>query len=386
MPLDSGERFMTIGSEMVVSQGYQPLGGVSRRYIEFDIMRGYALLAMLIAHSAWRIPDLDYRAAYGWDNLFVPDLTTPQGILGWLLQGSSPVFFMLAGFALAFFIVSRYRRGWSEGTMTRFLIVRGLMLIVLDLTLMNLDTEPLAYGYRLSVLTAMGINLCLLAVLLRLNWRCLAVIALVILAGTQSYYYFHGRPQGDSLLRAVLLAPGGSETWLVLFPALPWLPVMIFGYLSGRYLLHGTTRLKHYTLIAGCGLLLAGTVIILLNGPGNLYPENPLIFGKHPPDLAFLTIYPGLALLLVYMHHRFPILNTTTIMRVVAIFGQTSLFFYLVHVRVLMLVSYVVVDWMLPPLAHSLALVSITVPIMFVLCSWYFSVRARYPESVLKYL
>jgi uncharacterized membrane protein len=37
------------------------------RWTAIDLLRGCALLAMLITHSAWRIPDFDYRAAYGCD-------------------------------------------------------------------------------------------------------------------------------------------------------------------------------------------------------------------------------------------------------------------------------------------------------------------------------
>jgi uncharacterized membrane protein len=193
----------------------------TQRWTAIDLVRGLALIAMLITHSAWRIPDFDYRAAYGWDSPIVPDLTLPHVQLGWILQGSSPVFFLLAGFALAFFCQSRHRRGWREWQITRFLLIRGAVLIALDLTVLNLDIEPLAYGYRLSVLTAMGLNIWIIAGLRWLSWRWMAVMAAAVLLVTQGLYFWHGIPQGDWLVRAVLLAPGGKESWLVLFPALP---------------------------------------------------------------------------------------------------------------------------------------------------------------------
>jgi uncharacterized membrane protein len=359
-----------------------------QRWTSIDLLRGCALLAMLITHSAWRIPDFDYRAAYGWDTPLIPDMSMPHVILGWFLQGSSPIFFLLAGFAIAFFCHSRRTKGWTKARISRYLLIRGLVLVVLDLTIMNIDTEPLAYGYRLSVLTAMGINMWLIACLWWLNWRWIALLAVSLLLGTQTLYYLHGIPQGDWLLRALLLAPGGKEHWLVLFPALPWLPVMLFGLVSGELLIGGKIRLPDYAIGMGIFLLILSLVIDLNAGYGNLYPADPFIFGKHPPDLMFIFVYLSLGFLLLGLYQHLSPLYRTLPVRILIQFGQTSLFFYIVHTRLLLLASYIIPGptLELPPLAYSLVLVTVTLPILFLLCRGYQQLRSRYPNSVLQYL
>jgi uncharacterized membrane protein len=357
----------------------------TNRWVVIDLLRGCALLAMLITHSAWRIPDFDYRAAYGWDTPLIPDLNLLHVQLGWLLQGSSPVFFLLAGFAIAFFCQSRYRKGWTEWQITRFLLLRGLVLVTLDLTLMNIDTEPLAYGYRLSVLTAMGINLAIIACLRWLSWRWLALLAGVVLLTTQWLYYWHGVPQGASLVRAVLLAPGGKESWLVLFPALPWLPVMLLGFISGELLAQKKIHLPVYALMMAGALFILWFMVDMDAGFGNLYPQDPLIFGKHPPDLAFLLIYLSGGFLFIGCYPFLQLLNRTFLVRLLAQFGQTSLFFYVVHTRVLMLISYAIPYIDMPPALYSMLLVGMALPILFMLCLGYQKVRTRYPNSLLKY-
>jgi uncharacterized membrane protein len=203
------------------------------RILALDIVRGYAMLAMLLSHSSWRLPDLDYRVAFGWDNLIAPDVSTPQSIIGFILQAATPIFFLLAGFSLPLFINSRRKRGWSEWDITRFLVIRGLVLIALEFGFVNLDLAPGTYGQRISVLTAIGLSLIAMAFLRRLNLGWLVTLMLALLLGTQMVYYVRGPQQPSSMLFAILLAPYPTLSWSVEFPVLPWLPVILLGYISG---------------------------------------------------------------------------------------------------------------------------------------------------------
>jgi uncharacterized membrane protein len=376
----------TLPGSLPFSRPEIPAEHTKTRWTAIDILRGGALLAMLITHSAWRIPGFDYRAAYGWDMPLVPDLSLIHVQYGWILQGSSPIFFLLAGFGIAFFCQSRQRKDWTDGQITRYLLIRGLVLVVLDLTVMNIDTEPLAYGYRLSVLTAMGINMWMIAALRRFDWRWIALVAAGVLLATQGYFYLHGIPQGSSMIRAVLLAPGGTEAWLVLFPALPWLPVMLLGFISGLLVAQGKVLLPVYAAFMGVTLLCCWILVDADAGFGNLYPDNPLIFGKHPPDLSFLLVYPGVGFLLICANQMLTPLRHMLPVSILVQFGQTSLFFYLIHTRVLTLVSYLIPADLTSPAMYSLLLTGVSIPILFFLCKGYAHLKARYPGSVLQYL
>lgn len=287
---------------------------------------------------------------------------------------------------MALFTASRRRRGWTEWQITRFFLIRGGVLVVLDVLVMNLEfTEPY-YIYRFSVLTGIGLCVMALAVLRLLPLRVLIAVMVVVLLGTQTYYYFSGWPEEASILRAMLLAPSLADTWAAQFPALPWLAVVILGFISGAKLAAGEIDLGRYSFRLGLGLLLAWLLIFWLNSFGYLYSENRWIFGKHPPDLAYLLLYVGLTFWLIALHSRFHALNHGLIASMFILLGQTALFFYLLHIRFIQLLTPLAQLLDMSPLLRSLLIVAWVLPIMLMLCYAYRAYKRRHPSSLLQYL
>lgn len=355
------------------------------RILALDIVRGYAMLLMLLSHSSWRLPDLDYRVAFGWDNLITPDLSTPQSIIGFILQAATPIFFLLAGFSLPLFIESRRKQGWNEWDITRFLIIRGLILIALEFGFVNLDLAPGTYGQRISVLTTIGLSLIALAFLRRLNLGWLVTLMLALLLGTQMVYYVRGPQETSSLLYAVLFAPYPTLPWSVEFPVLAWLPVILLGYISG-YIVQKGTRLETYALKMGILLIGLWLIIVANDDFGNLYTARRIIFTKHPPDLSYLFLYLGAAFWLIWLHMRFQAVNARLPFRAVAVLGQSALVFYVLHVKVLDALSFPLTTLELSPLDISFLMTLVALPILFFICWQYRALRRRYPQSFLRYL
>lgn len=363
----------------------------STRLLTLDIVRGYAMLAMLLSHTSWWLADLEYRVAYGWDNMIVPSLGTLESLIGLILQFATPAFFLLSGFSIALFAAGRARQGWTEWQITRFLLIRGLLLIVLDLTVMNLEFEPPYYVERLSVLTGIGICVCLFSVLRLLPLRAIAAIGALVLLAVQLWYYEHTLagtwPAEASLLRSALLAPSVEDmTWRAQFPALPWLPVVALGFIIGKRVVTGSIRLERKAVSLGVSFVVLGMVVTLTGGFGNLYPNHPLIFGKHPPDLAYLLIYIGITFLLIAFHSRFNLSNTPFLLRAVAAMGQTALFFYIVHVRLIYVFSLLIAPLELPSLERSLLIALAALPLLVALCMKYRAYKRAHPDSLLRYL
>ncbi|MBI5667756.1 MAG: DUF1624 domain-containing protein [Chloroflexi bacterium] len=358
----------------------------NQRILALDILRGYAMLAMLLSHSSWRLPDLDYRVAFGWDNLIVPDLVPPQSVIGFFLQAATPIFFLLAGFSLPMFIESRRKRGWSEGEITRFLVIRGLVLIALEFGFVNLDLAPGTYGQRISVLTAMGLSLIAVAFLRRLNLGALIVLMLALLLSTQIVYYVLGPQEPPSMVYAVLLAPYPTLPWSIEFPVLPWLPVILLGYLSGYAIVQKMICLETYALKIGILLIGLWLVIVANNDIGNLYTARRIIFTKHPPDLAYLFLYLGVAFWLIWLHTRFQPISTRLVFRAVALLGQSALVFYVLHVKVLDMLSFLFSTLELPPLKVSFLMTLVALPVLYFICWQYLTLRRRYPNGLLQYL
>lgn len=344
------------------------------------------MLLMLISHTTWRIPGFNYRVAFGWDNMIVPDIDHTRALIGFVLQAASPIFFLLAGFSLAMFITSRQKRGWTVQDITRFLVVRGLILIALDLTIVNFDLLPQSYGYRISVLTAIGLSLICVAFLRHLPLIVLAVFAVGLTIATQGIYALYGQPFSDSLLVAVLLAPQHTAPWSVEFSLLPWLPVVLLGYITMRMIQSRQLPFARVMLGMGAGLAALWTGVILLNSFGNLYRDSRLIFTKHPPDLAYLFSYLALAYLLLGAYHLLRGYIPSPMQRVLMLLGQNALIFYVLHPKVLDALYLVVEHITNRPFVLSMLLAALSIPPLLLACSLYARLRQRHPTSILRYL
>lgn len=366
------------------------VGTASTRLLALDIVRGYAMLLMLISHSSWWLADLDYGVAYGWDNMIAPSISLPDSLPGFILQLATPAFFLLGGFSIALFAASRQCKGWNEWQITRFLLIRGLLLIGLDLTVMNLSLSEPYYTHHLSVLTGMGICVILMSLLRRLNWQVLIGFTVIVLLGTQIYYLSltaaHEWPREESLLRAVLLAPSVEDvTWKTQFPALAWLPVVLLGFITGSRVVKDGNPLGKLSLWLGVGCLILFTGSMLVGDINSLYPGNPLIFGKHPPDMDYIFLYTGLTFLLIALHSSVECV-TIPPFRIPVVLGQAALFFYLIHIRLIEVISPAFAHLPLMPLERSLLIVITVLPILVVLCLRYRVYKRQHPNSLLQYL
>lgn len=344
------------------------------------------MLLMLISHTTWRIPNFDYRVAFGWDNMIVPDLSQSHALFGFLLQAASPIFFLLAGFSLAMFIVSRQQRGWPSCEITRFLVVRGVILIGLDLTIVNLDLLPQSYGYRISVLTAIGLSLICVAFLRHLPLPMLGLLALGLTLGTQALYAQYGQPFSDSLLVAVLLAPQRTAPWSVEFSLLPWLPVVLLGYITMQAIKRYRLPFAPVMLGMSAGLAILWGLVVWSNGFGSLYRDSRLIFTKHPPDLTYLLGYLALACLLLGVYHivgaRLPAIGQ----RGLILLGQNALIFYVLHPKVLDVLYLLAEHITSRPFVLSMLLTLLSIPPLLLACMLYARLRQRYPDSIIRYL
>ncbi len=142
---------------------------------------------------------------------------------------------------MVFFAESRRGFGWPEAKIRRYFLLRGLLLVVLQLFVENTawllgpaketapgSTEPILMF--LGVLYALGLSMILCAWLLRLPSSILAAAGLAAILITQFL-----TPGAESvsrlynpLLRAILI-PGQTGFFIVKYPVIPWLGVALLG-------------------------------------------------------------------------------------------------------------------------------------------------------------
>lgn len=352
-----------------------------------DIVRGLAMIFMLLNHATWHVPGISFRVNFGWDVPLPPlPIINPYMWVG-LLQGT-PLFFIMAGFSVALFELSCRRKGWTEAQITRFLLVRGAALIALDWLLLPWQFYPDA-GYIPQVyyvLTTIGICLWLMAFLRRLPAWALLLLAVALTLAVQAAYKMVILPLPVDMVRTLFLYMSPLDPIKFGFPVLPWLGMIAMGYLTMRYVDARPAHFGPLTLLVALLSWIAWFIIADSNGFGSLFPLHPLLMTKHPPALDYLMFYTGLTYTLLYVMHRLQPFQHRFPLKRVALLGQTALIFYLLHFYVIDVMTILVLPFNLYPLVSALLVAALSLPVLYLLCTRYRAYRKAHPESVLKYL
>jgi uncharacterized membrane protein len=186
-------------------------------------------------------------------------------------------------------------------------------------------------------------------------------------------------------LNLLLLRPGGDEYLWSNYPILPWLELVIFGMLLGRWIRRKPEHTLARIWILGAVLLAVFTVLRGLNGFGNIRPRpgsdwmdflNPV---KYPPSMTFTLLTTGVNLILLSL---FAWLDRRRIqaLSILTVFGRAPLFVYVLH-----LYLYLLLGKLLTP--HGTSLLPMYVLwlfgllILYPLAVWYVRWKSRQPAA-----
>jgi uncharacterized membrane protein len=320
------------------------------RLVSLDALRGLIIVLMAIDHASYFIAKVHLGEFWG---VALPQY---QGILSfltrWITHLCAPGFFFLMGSSMGLFAASHRKGGWTENKIMRFFIMRGLLLIILQLLVENpawlLGTfcnvrqmiEPPGGGERVmlhfGVLYGLGSNMILFALLLRANTVFIAILSIGSILVTQ--WLTPGASEASVLYSPILrllLIPGHTGGWQIFYPLIPWLGITGFGLIFGKLLLKDREKFFRYTLFIGVTFLFFFVFVRWLGGFGNFHAWNAgwiafLNVTKYPPSLSFILLTMGINLLVL---SRFAKIESTLtqIGQPLLIFGQSALFFYIVH-------------------------------------------------------
>ena len=400
----------------LVASADRPLTG---RLASIDIIRGAVMVLMAIDHV---------RVYSG-----LPAGGPTAGIFftRWITHFCAPAFVFLAG-------TSAFLYGQRHSDLPRFLLTRGIWLVLLELTVIRVMwTFNFEFGeYMLAgVIWVIGWSMILLAGLVRLPVVVVGAVGLMIVAGhnvldgrfwqlTESvgesqwaglwkilYFSFFAGP--------VTLGDGGPRL-MVLYSIVPWVGVMATGYVFGAVVSADPARRRRLCLRIGLGAV--GLFLVLrgfnLYGDPNSWvvagddgrPTMPALFAflnttKYPASLQFLlmTLGPTIALI--------PLLETArgTWARWLAVFGRVPFFFYMLHIPLIHVLAIVVSivtmgavsPWLFanhpmgnPPAPEgytwSLGLLYLVwvaaVVLLYFPCRWFADLKARRSDWWLSYL
>jgi uncharacterized membrane protein len=327
---------------------------IYQRVDSIDLLRGLVMIIMLIDHTREYVHADAVR--------FSPtDLTKTTVLLfltRWITHLCAPTFVFLAGTS----IYLQLLRGKSRAELSKFLLTRGLWLIVLEFTLVrfsmlfNVDYSFLGFA---EVIWVFGVSMLVLAGLIYLPARVVGGLGVAMIA-------LHNLLDGITVPPAVSMAstppPGAlQKLWLILhqpgvipvfenrvnlfvaYPLIPWIGVMAAGYALGVVYSWDGERRRRWLFRLGLAL----TILFVLIRATNLYGDPQvwtsqtsatftvlsfLNTTKYPPSLLFLLMTLGPALLILAWADG--VRRDNFLSRILITFGRVPLFYFLLQMFV----------------------------------------------------
>jgi uncharacterized membrane protein len=281
----------------------------------------------------------------------------------WITNFCAPAFIYLAGTSAVFY-------GRKHVDLSRYLVTRGLFLILLELTLLRVAWTfnfDFAHYEMAGVIWVIGWSMIVLAAAAKLPRAAIAVFGLGIIACHNLLDGFAatlaenaGNGLADSLWKIFYIAFFAGPVQLsadgpnltVLYSLIPWIGVMAAGYAFGSILAMEPQRRNKLCLAIGLGAI---GLFLVLRG-FNLYgdprpwhaavanpdgrPPMPAFLSflnttKYPASLDFLlmTLGPVIALIPLAERARGAAANA------VALFGRVPLFYYVLHIPLIHLLA-----------------------------------------------
>jgi uncharacterized membrane protein len=329
--------------------GHIAIGG--RRIDSVDLLRGIVMVVMLLDHTR----DFVHSEGFRFD---AADITRTWPLLfltRWVTHFCAPIFVFLAGTGVYLQVL----RGKPKGEVSRFLLTRGLWLIVLEFTVVRFGVFfTLDYGSLIGfmqVIWVIGVSMIILAGLIHLPLRAVVWIGLVMIVGHNILDDFRvqgwrgpGTPVpglGASLWiilhQGGLFFPLGSDgpPIIVLYPLIPWIGVMAVGYAFGAVYRLDPAERRRWLLRNGVALTIGFVVLRAVNfygdpDPWSVQPSAVMTVlsfldtTKYPPSLLFLLMTLGPALIFLGLFDR---VNAAGFARPMVTFGRVPMFFYLLQ-------------------------------------------------------
>jgi uncharacterized membrane protein len=386
-----------------------PGAAAQQRMVFIDALRGLVIILMALDH----VRDFFGPAPFGALDLAH---TTPAWFLTrYVTHFCAPVFIFLAGTSAWL-----YGQNVTPRELTRYLLMRGLWLVFLEISVNSLSWGALLVGnVVLQVLWALGVSMIVLAGLAKLPRPLILAFALALIGGHNLLDGWHASDFGPwrwvwlLLHEQGFLASGiGKSGVFVFYPLLPWLGVMALGYWAAPLLQTDASVRQRRLLLAGAALLLLMLALRLGNWYGDPQPWSQqargdvfslmslINFQKYPPSLLYLCVTLGLGAWLLALMARIPPARLQWLL----VYGRVPMFFYLVHMPLIHIGAHVwawcrygqLAAWNMsgakappdyePSLLFVYGVWGLYLFGLYFLCRWYGEVKRRRPGGWLRYL
>lgn len=383
--------------------------GSAQRDASLDVARGLIVALMALDHV--RI----FFSAAQFDPLDLDQTSLGWYLSRWVTHLCAPGFFFIMGLSASLIADRNSRRATA-----RFLLVRGLWLILLELTVFGLAWSFNPGWFWFGVIFSLGAAMLVLALLIYLpRLVLLALGALVILLHNEFWPASDQPGAAESLLYS-----GGLVTLpllgprLVLYSVLPWAALTLLGYASARWITDAGRPNGRRLAAAGAAMIAAFVALRFAGfGEGDAPPfdsgspaRDLLAFfavDKYPVSLLFALITLGILALALAAFAALDRRDRLRLLEPLRVYGRVPFFFYLLHlflIHGLALALAAALGWstgylfweewpnLVPPDGYGLGLGGVLAMWLFVLallyplCRWFGRLKAERPSRWMRLL
>lgn len=310
------------------------------RLPSLDRLRGLVMVLMAVDHV---------RDFVGADVPFlgidVARLGAPLFLTRWITHFCAPVFLLLAGASVGL----QVHAGKPVPELRRFLVTRGLFLVLLELTVIDFGWtfDPGFHAIMLGVIWVIGWSMVALAafvgrpVSLALVFGLVAIVGHHLLDGLRAESFGAFAPLFSLLHEPHDFEPFAGHRVIVLYPFVPWVGVMTAGYALASWLVLPEPARRVRLVTLGLGVTLAFVILRGANLHVDPRPFTPqatpgltllsiLDCTKYPPSAAYLAMTLGPALVALAFLDRLP----APLASPLEALGRAPLVYYVLHIYV----------------------------------------------------
>ncbi len=304
-----------------------------QRIRSIDFGRGLVMIIMALDH----VRDMMHIDSQMQNPL---DLSTTNVLLfftRWVTHLCAPTFVFLSG--VSAWLSLKRKKDQREARL--FILKRGIWLIILELTLVNFGFwwDIQCRTLITEVIAAIGFGFVLLAILYDIHPKILIALGLVIVFG----HDIMTNMSNSGFVFSLLFKPGAfpmgtGRIFIVGYPFIPWLGIMLCGFGCGHLFFRPGYWRKRLLLIMGLSALTLFILLRFINLYGDPAPWSVqknatytilsfLNVNKYPPSLLFTLVMLGIQFIILSIAEE----RKGVWMDRVSVYGKTPLFYFLVH-------------------------------------------------------
>jgi len=352
------------------------------------------MIMMALDHASYFVAKIHYSEFWG-ANL------VPYDKAVWFLNRlmshiCAPGFFFLMGISMVFLVQSRANSGWTNSRIKKFLITRGLLLILIESLIENpawimgdafsakvIDTAHLPgiegriFG-NIGVLSSLGSSMIITSFIIQFHKKWLLLFSIIGIV--LSYIYVNSLPSQlnqSNILYSILLIPGNWPPIRVTYSILPWLSICLLGVIWCKFYTEKEHGFFQYTFYIGLVMLCLFLLFRFLNfGNFHLNRFNGIIsfltLIKYPPGIAFSLFTLGILFILLRI---FSSVKTLSPHNPIMVFGKTALFFYIIHLYIFLAMGLLFPNGTHPLIMYIFWLIGLT--ISYFICLGYYRFKQK---------